>query len=62
MNKPAPALSTLFSAPVEKKQEMPARMEEREVKEEVRHVKPKVEEKKSSDVWDIPTFLRKKKK
>jgi cell division protein FtsZ len=62
LNKPAPALSTLFSAPVEKRQEMTPRVEDREVKEEVRHIKPKIEDKKSSDVWDIPTFLRKKKK
>ncbi len=63
LNKPAPALSTLFSAPVEKKQEPMSRMEEhREPKEEARQARPKSEDKKSTDVWDIPTFLRKKKK
>jgi len=63
LSKPAPALSTLFSAPVERRPEAMPRVEDHyEAKEEVRHAKPKSEDKKSNDVWDIPTFLRKKKK
>ncbi len=59
---PAP-ISSLFSSPVEKKPEPLLMKKEEERSDEDRVVKerPKTA-KKSSDVWDIPTFLRKKKK
>ena len=68
--KPASAaLSSLFNVPMEKKPEHGAvfAKEEKEVdrleKEENRPIRAKHEApKKSSDIWDIHTFLRKKKK
>ncbi|MBU6141744.1 cell division protein FtsZ [Patescibacteria group bacterium] len=65
----APALSNLFAAPAEVRVEetLTIRSEVRELpepkkkNEEARHGKGEPP-KKSSDIWDIPAFLRKKKK
>ena len=60
LNKPSASLSNLFNTPVEKRPESTYKKEE--MMEEAKP-KPKTEmQKKSSDVWDIPTFLRKKKR
>ncbi|MBI4991732.1 MAG: cell division protein FtsZ [Candidatus Harrisonbacteria bacterium] len=57
------SLSNLFTAPVEKKPEpllaKGATVEEPKLPRKLEH---KPEHKKDSDVWDIPTFLRRKKK
>ncbi len=63
------AMTNLFNAPGEKKSERSIAMdkEEKEAqrldKEESKSIRQKSEaSKKTSDIWDIPTFLRKKKK
>lgn len=59
------SLSNLFNAPTEKKSELMVRRDDLDAdikKEEAKSAKPKFESHKKSDVWDIPTFLRKKKK
>lgn len=58
------SLSNLFNAPVERKPEFAPRKEEKDSADDLRPVKPRQPEshRKSSDVWDIPTFLRRKKK
>ncbi|MEK7590556.1 MAG: cell division protein FtsZ [Patescibacteria group bacterium] len=52
-----PASSTLFGLPSINEQ---SNQEEREAKKEKKE-KPKDSKEKDSDIWDIPTFLRKKK-
>ncbi|MBI3045921.1 MAG: cell division protein FtsZ [Candidatus Harrisonbacteria bacterium] len=54
------ALANLFNAPPEKKPELTVKREP--VEEELKPARPKAELNKKSDVWDIPAFLRKKKK
>lgn len=54
----ATALASLFNAPPEKKAELTVKRED--IEEE--KLKPRPEPHKKSDVWDIPAFLRKKKK
>ena len=56
------ALSSLFNAPPEKKAELTIKRGEKEFLEEARPLKLKSEAHKKSDVWDIPAFLRRKKK
>ena len=59
------ALSNLFNTPVERKPELLPRKEEKDHTEDLKPIKPKQDQhlkKSSSDVWDIPTFLRRKKK
>lgn len=55
------ALANLFNAPPEKKSELTIKRDEKEFTIEERP-RPKSETHKKSDVWDIPAFLRKKKK
>lgn len=58
-NLPAPSL---FSSPaVEKKAEFPSPIEKKEQISEKSHKEKGSSHKKSGDVWDIPTFLRRKK-
>ena len=59
-----PSLSNLFNAPVERKPELAFKKEEKDPADDLKPAKPRQPEshKKSSDVWDIPTFLRRKKK
>ena len=62
---PTAVMPDLFSAVNERKPELKSRTEEKkEAAEEVRTVKSKQDHsnKKNEDVWDIPTFLRRKKK
>ena len=59
VSKASPALSNLFNAPVEKKNE--PLLSKSEIIEEPK-LSRRPEHKKDSDVWDIPTFLRRKKK
>ena len=58
------SLSNLFNAPVERKPELAFRKEEKNSADDLKPAKPRQPEshKKSPDVWDIPTFLRRKKK
>jgi cell division protein FtsZ len=62
INKPASPISDLFNSPSEKKPELFMKSENKEAEPKA-PVKPKPPiVKNSSDVWDIPAFLRKKKK
>ena len=60
----AAALTNLFNASPEKKAELTIKREPIEDREEAksRNAAPKSDTHKKSDVWDIPTFLRRKKK
>ncbi len=62
INKPAAPISDLFNSPAEKKSELLFKPESKdpEVKAPAKPKQPSA--KNSSDVWDIPAFLRKKKK
>lgn len=58
-----PQLSGLFSSQMEKKTELPAQKENKEISDlSHKQVKSKLEQQKKTDIWDIPAFLRKGKK
>ena len=60
INKPLPTASTLFTSPSRESDLLMGPVEKDGAKDKVREER-KPSAKKSDDVWDIPTFLRKKK-